>query len=94
LASSAITDRSSVSTSGLTSNSVASHSTKPSYSFCRNAATSSRIDSSKPAWAAMSVAAASSSPLVGSTSTLTTFSGVRRLTSSISTPPSTDAMTL
>jgi len=81
-----------VSTSGLTSASVASHSQyardRPC-SACRAAASEA---SGMPMPRAMASAWASVRPATGSISTRWIFSGVCAATSSISTPPSLDAM--
>ena len=78
--------------SGLTSTRVASSSTKTVHSFWTIETAWSRSSAGKSASSTISVALASSTPVPASMAIFLTASGLVLATSSISTPPSTEAM--
>ncbi len=79
-------------TSGLTSTSVASSSTNTVHSFRIMSLADSRTSSGKRVASTISSALASSTPVCGSIEILATASGFSLAVTSISTPPSIEAM--
>ncbi len=79
-------------TSGLTSTRVASSSMKTVHSFLIASTAWSAIEASKPVAATISAALASSTPTCGSIETRAIASGFSCAVTSISTPPSVEAM--
>ena len=92
LASSATTRPSRVTMSGFTSTSEASVSQKQRYRPCSSRAASPSAPSGTPILRATSRASPSARPACGSTNTLWIFSGVFAATSSMSMPPSEEAI--